>query len=141
MLELHHANRWRLASIVILFIVLSAALMPTVWFWDDKIRALFWFESVDKWLHGITFLTLSLWFAGLYPAKSYWRIALGLLLFGLVIEICQYKISYRSFDWIDVAADAAGIISGLAIGFAGAAEWCLRFEARFSGRKAGAGFD
>lgn len=141
MLELRHANRWRLASILILFFVLFAALMPVVWFWDDKVRALSWFESVDKWLHGMTFLILSLWFAGLYPVKSYWRIALGLLVFGLFIEICQFKISYRTSDWIDVAADTAGIISGLAIGVAGAAEWCLRFEARFLRRKAGASLD
>lgn len=141
MLTLRHAHRWRVASLLILFIVLSAALMPAVWFWGDKVKVLSWFESVDKWLHGITFLILSLWFAGLYATKSYWRIALGLLVFGFFIEVCQFKISYRTSDWIDVAADAAGIMTGLAIGYGGAAEWCLRFEERLLRRRAGSSSD
>jgi hypothetical protein len=130
MLPLRYAKRWQLASILILILVLAVAMMPAVWFWNDKITALAWFESVDKWLHATTFLVLSVWFTGLYHKRSYWRIGLSLLAFGLAIEACQRMVSYRVADWIDVGADAAGIIIGLSIGAAGIGGWCLRAEER-----------
>jgi VanZ family protein len=128
MLPLRHAARWQMASLVLLLIVLAATLMPAVWFWDERFEALSWFESIDKWFHGITFLALSIWFTGLYNKSAYWRIGLGLLAFGLVIEACQRMVTYRTADWMDVGADAAGIILGLVIGAAGIGGWCLRAE-------------
>jgi VanZ family protein len=128
MLPLRHAARWQMASLFLLLIVLAATLMPAVWFWDDRFKALSWFESIDKWFHGITFLALSIWFTGLYNKSAYWRIGLGLLAFGLVIEACQRMVTYRTADWMDVGADAAGIILGLVIGAAGIGGWCLRVE-------------
>jgi VanZ family protein len=128
MLPLRHAARWQMASLFLLLIVLAATLMPAVWFWDDRFKALSWFESIDKWFHGITFLALSIWFTGLYTKSAYWRIGLGLLAFGLVIEACQRMVTYRTADWMDVGADAAGIILGLVIGAAGIGGWCLRAE-------------
>lgn len=135
MLPLRHARRWQLASLFILFLVLVATLMPAVWFWDDKGVAIRWFRDFDKWLHGITFLTLSLWFTGLYRKSSYWKVALGLLAFGLVIEASQRMVSYRTADWLDVGADAAGIIVGLLIGLAGIGGWCLRVEEHLAKRQ------
>ena len=135
MLELRHARRWQIASLIILFLVLAATLMPAVWFWDNKVGGLRWFRDIDKWLHGITFLVLSLWIAGLYRKSSYWRIAVGLLAFGLVIEACQRMVVYRTAEWLDVGADAAGIIAGLLIGLAGIGGWCLRVEEHFAKRQ------
>lgn len=132
MLPLRHARGWQLASLILLLFVLVAALMPAVWFWDDKVKGLAWFQSVDKWLHGATFLFLTVWFSGLYRAESYWRVALGLLAFGLLIELCQRMVSYRSADWLDVGADAAGIIAGLAIALAGLGGWGQRVESRLA---------
>lgn len=134
MLPLQHAWRWQAASILILFIVLAFALMPAFWFFDSKVKALSWFQSVDKWLHGLTFLVLSLWFAGLYRRISYWRVAIGLLAFGFVIEICQRMVVYRTAEVSDIVADAAGIVVGLALGLAGAGRWCLWVESRLSGQ-------
>jgi len=80
-------------------------------------------------------MALSLWFAGLYRKGSYWKIGIGLLLFGLVIEACQRMVSYRSAEWLDVGADAAGIILGLVIGLAGIGGWCLRAEELLAKRR------
>ena len=132
MLPLRYAARWRVASLVLLLIVLAATLMPAVWLWDDRVNALSWFEGIDKWFHGITFLALSIWFTGLYNKGAYWRIGLGLLAFGLLTEACQRMVTYRSADWMDVGADAAGIILGLVIGAAGIGGWCLRAEEFFA---------
>jgi VanZ family protein len=120
------------ASLLLLVFVLAAALMPAFWFLDDKATALSWFERNDKWIHGVTFLTLSIWFTGIYSKGAYWRIGLGLLVFGMMIEACQRAVSYRTADWIDVSADAAGIILGLVIGAAGIGGWCLRAEVRLA---------
>lgn len=135
MLPLRHTRRWQVASLTLLLLVLAATLMPAVWYWDDRFKTLSWFEGVDKWLHGVTFLVLSLWFTGLYRKSSYWKIGFGLLLFGLVIEACQRMVSYRSAEWLDVGADAAGIILGLVIGFAGIGGWCLRAEELIAKRR------
>ena len=106
--------------------------MPAFWFLDDKAAALSWFERNDKWLHGITFLALSMWFTGIYSRRAYWRIGIGLVVFGLIIEACQRMVSYRTADWIDVGANIAGIILGLVIGAAGIGGWCLRAEERLT---------
>jgi hypothetical protein len=128
MLPLRYARRWQLASLIILLLVLAATLMPAVWFWDDRLGGLRWFQNFDKWVHGITFLSLSLWFAGLYPKNAYWKIAFGLLAFGLIIEACQRMVGYRTAEWLDVGADAAGIMAGLVIGLLGIGGWCLQVE-------------
>ena len=121
-----------MASLLFLAFVLAAALMPALWFLDDKAGGLSWFERNDKWLHGFTFLTLSLWFTGLYHKTAYWRIGIGLLVFGLIIEACQRMVIYRTADWFDVGANTAGIILGLAIGAAGVGGWCVRAEQRLA---------
>ncbi len=141
MLPLQHARRWRMASMFLLLAVLAATLMPVVWFWSDKIEMLVWIASIDKWLHGFTFLMLTVWFAGQYRPLSYWRVAVGLLAFGLIIEICQRMVSYRTAEWFDVAADAAGIVIGIAVAIAGAGGWCLRVEGWIHRRSIGANID
>ena len=43
MLPLRHVRRWQMASLFILIMVLVAALMPAVWFWDDRVKGIAWF--------------------------------------------------------------------------------------------------
>lgn len=132
MLPLRYAPRWRTASIVLLVFVLVSTLMPAVWFWPDRSGFVEWFVPVDKWLHGITFVVLAVWFSGQYRRKSYWRIGVGLLFFGVFIEACQRLVTYRSADWLDIAADAAGIAVGLAVAMAGLGGWSLWIENRLA---------
>lgn len=131
MLALRHRRRWQFASFFLLLAVLAAALMPAVWFWGNKSAGVQWIAGIDKWLHGIVFMILALWFSGLYQRRSYWKVGLGLLLFGLGIEVCQRLVGYRTADVIDVGADAAGIVLGLVIAASGIGGWCLRVEDRF----------
>jgi hypothetical protein len=110
MLPLRHARFWRVADGAMLLLVFSAALMPAVWFWNDKVKILSWFQHSDKWLHGMTFFVLAVWFAGQYRRPSYWRIAAGLMLFGFV---------------------------SLAVATAGIGGWSLRVEDWYSARNTG----
>ena len=135
MLELHYGRVWRGVSIVLLILVLAATLMPAIWFWSDRVRLLSIIGGVDKWAHFGAFLVLALWFSGLYRVRSYWRIAIGLLAFGVLIELCQRAVGYRSAEWLDVVANVLGITTGLLLGWLGFGGWCQRFEAWWLARR------
>lgn len=136
MLPLEYARRWQIASLLLLFVVLIAALMPVVWFWDDKLGGLRWLENVDKWLHGVTFFVLTTWFTGLFARSCYGYVAAGLLLFGVVIEGCQYLVTYRTADWSDAGANAAGILLGTILALLATGGWSQRIEKRWASNKA-----
>ena len=131
MLPLRYGPWWRAASAILLLLVLAATIMPVIWLWPERREFVNWFGQIDKIAHIIVFAFLSIWFAGQYRPRSYWRIAIGLLAFGILIEICQRLVGYRSAEWLDVAADFLGIIAGLLIAVAGLGGWSQRFEARF----------
>lgn len=141
MLPLHYARHWRVASLALLISVLAAALMPTAWLWPDRGRILHWFVDGDKWLHGTTFVMLAIWFAGQYRPTSYWRIGIGLFFFGILIEACQWLVTYRSTELFDIVADSIGIGIGLAVAMAGLGGWSQRFENWYSRRATGARID
>jgi VanZ family protein len=134
MLPLRHARLWRVFSVLILVLVLIAAMSPAFWFFENRGTALSWFQNADKWLHGMTFVVLSVWFSGIVEKRRYWLIGLGLMLFGFLVELCQLQVSYRTADWIDILANTLGIIVGLTIAVAGLGGWGPRFEDWFSRR-------
>lgn len=126
MLPLHYATRWRVAGVVLLSLVLAMALMPELsWFSRDELRDLL---RADKWLHFFSFVFLSAWYCGQYARSDYWRLALGLTLFGALIEICQAFTVYRHADPVDFLADVGGVCVGLAVGAAGLGGWSSRVE-------------
>jgi len=136
MLPLRYTQRWRAAGFLLLVIVLIGTLMPAFWFLDDSREFVTWFMGIDKWLHTLTFLFLTVWFSGQYERRSYWRIAAGLILFGVLIEVCQRMVSYRSAEWYDLAADVVGVVAGLVIAWLGMGGWSLRAEAWLTQRQA-----
>jgi hypothetical protein len=136
MLPLRYAVQWRVGSIILLLCVFGAMLMPAVWFWPDRSGLLKWFIGVDKWLHAIIFVALAIWFAGLYERRLYVRIAIGLIVFGILIEGGQRLVTYRSAEWYDIVADAVGIFVGFTVAAMGAGAWGLRVEERFLRAKA-----
>ncbi len=139
MLPLRHEKRWRAAGIGILFVFLAVAVTPTLWFWPDISQNKF--PLLDKWLHILSFLFLSLWFSGQYKRSSYWRLVIGLATFGVLIELCQRMVSYRTAEWMDLVADLFGIGIGFIIAIAGAGGWSLRFEQWLEKKSVGVGVD
>lgn len=125
MLPLRYARRWQATGIAVLVVVFVMALLPGILFpFDLNAGGI----GPDKWLHGLTFAFLTVWFSGQYAARSYWRLALGMLAFGAFIELCQRALSYRSAETVDLLADGVGIAVGLVIALAGAGGWSLRLE-------------
>ena len=71
----------------------------------------------DKLNHVLAFVALS-WSACLGSGGSrrwLWRLAIGLLAFGALIEIAQLYVPGRSSEWGDLLADTIGIGFGTAL--------------------------
>lgn len=126
MLPLRYTVGWRVAGVLVLLAVFAATVTPALGLWPTvDIDTYF---AIDKWLHALTFLFLSLWFAGQYAKRAYWRIGLGLIVFGGMIEMIQRSLTYRTGDFADLAANFVGIFVGLSVALAGLGGWSLRVE-------------
>lgn len=67
----------------------------------------------DKSLHFLTYACLAAGFASLVRASaSLAYVAVGLVTFGLVIEIMQGMTGYRVAEWGDVVANSIGVVIG-----------------------------
>ena len=125
MLPLSYPARWRFAGILILLLVLAFAMAPDIWPWEYRLGRRF---LSDKVLHGVTFALLAIWYTGQYARRAYWWVAALLLAFGILIELCQSLVTYRTAEWGDVWADSAGIAVGMMIALWLTGGWSLKVE-------------
>jgi VanZ family protein len=101
-----HPDRRALALFVCVLVVVSyLALTPT----PPKAADLGW----DKLNHFSAFSTLTV-LGALAWRRTPWRVALGLLAYGGLIELLQTQVPGRAADWADLLADGIGILLGLA---------------------------
>ena len=90
----------------------------------------------DKIEHFGAYFALMVWFAGLYPRVKHPRVAGALLFLGIALDVLQgTATNTRSFDMLDIAADAVGIAVALVLAFWFLEGWCQRLE-RFTIRSA-----
>lgn len=128
MIALRYSWRWQIAGIVLLVLVMLAAVVPKLPFHELASQ----FQISDKVMHIVAFTFLAVWFSGQYEKQSYWKIASGLLVFGIFIELIQGTISYRSSEWMDLLGDAVGIAAGLTMALLGFGGWSVWVEERLS---------
>jgi len=68
--------------------------------------------GADKYLHAIGFggfaLVLAYALARWDPTVAAVAVLVGTVAFGLAIELLQLPLAHRSFDWLDLVADAVG---------------------------------
>jgi VanZ family protein len=94
------------------------------------------FELNDKLSHLVGHGGLALYFTGLVPRRSWWKIFVFLLLMGVSIEIAQYYMHQgREADPRDVVANSIGALLGLAVGRLGVSRW-TEFADWMLGRRA-----
>jgi VanZ family protein len=84
----------------------------------------------DKWQHSIGYALLTLWFTGIYPKTSYWKVGAGMLALGVAIEIAQGAMPFgREMEIRDVGANTLGIVIGLMLALVGVGGWAQKIEA------------
>lgn len=120
--ELRFPRFWLIAGWIAVIAALIVCLLPAKYVEVPNLN--------DKIEHAAGFALLVLWFAGIYPRRRYWLIALGFLLFGIVIEFLQGDMNWgRHADIHDVYADTAGIVVGVLVALTPIGRWPRWFEA------------
>jgi hypothetical protein len=66
----------------------------------------------DKFGHLIAYTLLAWWFSQVYPWRLQGRLGIFLVSLGIVLEILQYLIGHRYFDYADMLANTLGVIGG-----------------------------
>jgi VanZ family protein len=88
------------------------------------------FRVGDKLVHAGSYFLLMIWFAGLYERRRHVFIALVLVVLGFALDALQGTVSRRTFDLLDVAANAGGIAVGWLVSVSLLEGWCQRIERR-----------
>lgn len=104
--ELRWMAWWRAAGYVLVATVIWLSLAPR----PPELHV----EQGDKLQHVVAYGALMLWFAQLHAGRARVGAALALVILGIVLETLQGYTGYRSFDVLDMAANAAGVLLGLA---------------------------
>jgi hypothetical protein len=83
----------------------------------------------DKFMHFAAYATLAFLFMGAVGRRHWRRTALGLLALGAALELAQATLTgARSGEWLDMAANAAGVSAGLVAAAAVPGNWCRQVE-------------
>jgi VanZ family protein len=83
----------------------------------------------DKYEHTIAYVLLTLWFTGVYPKASYWKVGAGMFALGVAIEFAQGAMPFgRQADIRDVGANTLGIVIALMLALAGVGGWAQKIE-------------
>ena len=73
------------------------------------------FPHFDKLVHWIFYLTISGWFGQLVIPQFRWNLFTLSLAMGVILEIIQWLLPFRSFELWDIAANTVGNLTGIAI--------------------------
>ena len=67
------------------------------------------FNWWDKAQHALAFAVLSMLGFAAFPARL-WQVALGMVLYGVAIELAQLAVGWRFGEWQDVVGDITGVM-------------------------------
>ena len=118
---LRYPNLWLAGGLLIMGGILVVALLP------DVVAPKPFGES-DKLLHLIAFVGLMVWFCGIVQLRFTPLVAIGLLVYGLLIEFLQSQLGYRHGDVYDALFDVGGILLGWLLAVAGLRGWTAAVE-------------
>ena len=121
--HLHYSRFWLCTGLAMMLMVLTLSLISL----PDEIDEIMW---SDKLMHGIAYAGLMGWFAQLYK-HDFTRIVLliGLIFFGVGIELLQGLTPSRKLDVIDMVANASGVLLAWALSYTFFGSILERFEA------------
>jgi len=123
--QLKLARVWWLIGWLLVLVVTVGCLEPARYVPDLHVS--------DKLEHAGAYFGMTCWFGGLVRRRSYWLLALWMLLFGALIEVAQGVMGLgRDADVRDFVADAIGVAAALTLVYVGLGTWPSRIE-RFVG--------
>ena len=93
---------WRAAWCVAMVCVTVLALLPTDYL---QLPVFSWW---DKAQHALAFMGLTGLCLQAWPGRP-WRVVLGMVAYGGLIELAQWATGWRFGEWADLAADVVGI--------------------------------
>ena len=86
----------------------------------------------DKLYHFIVYALLSLGFVLLAGTpRRLLGVALGLIVYGVILEWLQGLTGYRQMELLDMLANSLGVIAALPLWWSPLPRWFRRVEARF----------
>ena len=86
------------------------------------------FGLSDKAGHFLAYCVLMLWFSQLYIHRGRVVFGLAFLAMGVILEFLQNATNYRSFESLDIVANAAGVLLGWSLGATIFSGWLARAE-------------
>jgi len=105
--RLRFPNLWLAAGFLLVSLVIVLSLMPH----PPHMAQL---RGHDKLGHFAAYIGLTLWFGQIYvKARIRWTIALAFVVLGISLEYAQLLSGYRSFEFADMGANAAGVLCAL----------------------------
>jgi hypothetical protein len=119
--ELRFRRFWLLSGISIALLIATLSLLPNSELPDVRFS--------DKFQHALAFLLLAFWFGGVVVRRDFFWLGLALLGFGALIELLQGWMGMgRQAEWLDLRADAIGIVLGLLLALTPAGRWASGLE-------------
>ena len=121
--RLIHARLWFGIVYALLALVALLSLLPA----PDALA------GSDKLLHFLAYAGLSGLFSLLVcEARSLWWVALGLIGYGVLIELLQGLTGYRQMELYDMLANSAGVLAGMLLRLSPLPRIVRGLEARLS---------
>lgn len=114
--QLRFRRLWILVGIMLMVFIALLSLMP-----PEQLPVV---RLSDKIKHIMAYVLLAFWFGSLLPRNRFLRIALALILYGVLIELLQASMGRgRMAELLDVGANVVGIAGGLLLSLTPAGRW------------------
>ena len=120
MRPLQYRYLWLFGGMCLVILVLYTTLMPASSSPSMLLN--------DKAAHGIAFFAMMIWFCGVFEMRVAPLVAVALVCLGILIELIQQQLTYRSAELADGLADIGGIAVGWALAAAGFQHWATFME-------------
>jgi len=105
--RLRFPNFWLGIGFLLVALVIALSLMPH----PPNVGH---FRGNDKLGHFAAYVAMTFWFGQIYTRnRARWTIALSFVILGISLEYLQLLSGYRTFEYADMGANAAGVLCAL----------------------------
>ena len=126
--RLRYSALWTSLGFLLILFVIFLSLAPL------RLPAAGTFPQSDKLAHFCAYGGMMFWFGQIFRARpASLLVAIGLILLGVILEFLQGATGYRTFDYLDMTANAIGAIVGLFLSWTRLGGMLALFERRVAG--------